>query len=112
MKKEEKIREEVEKTLSAFDKIESIDENPFLFTRIQSEIENLKFNKKGLSLRGNIIQPVILFLILIINIFTAVFFLSAKNETASTNQTYLSAISSEYSINHSYYSQLNKMIGN
>ncbi len=112
MKKEEKIRLEVEKTLNAFDKIESIDENPFLYTQIQSEIKSLQIKEKRLILRGNIIRPVILFLILIINVFTAIFFLSFKSETTSTNQTYLSAISSEYSISHSYYSQLNKMIGN
>ena len=108
----EEIREEVEKTLNAFDKIENIDENPFLFTRIQSEIENWKINEKGLSLSGNIISSLILFLILSINIFTVIFFLNSKTETTSANQTYFSAIYSEYSINHSYYSQLNKMIGN
>ncbi len=111
MKKDEKIRKEVEKTLKAFDNIENIEENSYLFTRVQSEIESLQTKEKGYSLNGNILRPVILFLILILNVFTAVFFLDYKSETTSIKQTYLSAISSEYSISHSYYSQLNKMIG-
>lgn len=110
MKKEEKIREEVEKTLNTFDNIEKLEENPYLFLRVQTEIEGLRTKDKG-SLKGNILKPVILFLILVVNVLTAVFFLNSESEAASTRQTYLSAISSEYSISHSYYSQLDKMIG-
>ena len=110
MKKEEKIIEEVEKTLNVFDNIENLEENPYLFTRIQSEIESLPVKEKR-TLSGNILRPAILFLILIVNVFTAVFFLNSDSETSTTKQTYLSAISSEYSIGHSYYSQLDEMIG-
>ena len=111
MNKEEKIREEVEKTLKAFDNIENIEENPYLFTRIQSEIESLQTKGKGYSLKGNILKPAILFLVLIINVCTIIFFQGSESTDTSTKQTYLSAISSEYSISHSYYSQLDEVIG-
>ena len=111
MKKEDQIRDEAEKTLNIFDKIKNLEENPYLFTRIQSEIENIQTKKRRYNLKGDFLHPLILFLILIINVFSAVFFFISKSDTVSTKQTYLSAISSEYSIGHSYYSQLEKMIG-
>ena len=111
MKKEDKIREEVEKTLNAFDKIKNLDKNPYMFTRLQSEIEDNRIKEKLFFLKGELLRPIILFFILIMNLLTALFFFNQKNETTSTKHTYLSAISSEYSISHSYYSQLEKMIG-
>jgi hypothetical protein len=112
MKKEEKIKVEVEKTLCAFDKIEEIEGNPYLFTKIQFAIENQQIKENRFFFKANILMPIILFLVVIGNLVTAVFFLSNKNETTATKQTYLSAISSEYSISHSYYTELNKMVGN
>ena len=111
MNKEEKIREEVEKTLNAFDNIENLDGNPYLFTRIQFEIESLQTKGEESFLKGSILKPAILFIVLIINICTVVFYPNSENTTTSTKQTYLSAISSEYSINHSYYAKIDKMMG-
>jgi hypothetical protein len=111
MKKEDKIREEVEKTINAFEHVEKLEGNPHLFTRIQSEIESNFTKKKSFNLKGELLRPVILFLILIMNIFTAVFFFNSKSGATSTKQNYFSAISSEYSISGSYYSKLEKMIG-
>ena len=111
MNKEDKIREEVEKTVNAFDHMEKIEGNPYLFSRIQFELESNLTKKKSYSLKGEFLRPVILFLILIMNVFTVIFFFNSKSETSSAKQTYFSAISSEYSIDGSYYSKLEKMIG-
>ena len=111
MKKKEQIEEEIEKTLNAFDNIESLDVNPYLITRIEAEINKSQIRQSRILTNINLLRPMILFLFLIINVFTALFFLDLKNNTDSAKQTYLSAISTEYTINHSYYSQLNDMIG-
>lgn len=111
MNKKDKIREEVEKTVNAFDHLEKLEGNPYLFTRIQSEIESNLTKEKRYNFKGEFLRPVILFLILIMNVFTVIFFFNSKSETSSTKQTYFSAISSEYSISGSYYSKLEKMIG-
>ncbi len=111
MNKEEKIGKEVEKTLNAFDKVENLEANPYLFTRLQSEIEGSQTKGKRFFLSGNILRPAILFVVIIINICSVIFFSNSESETTSTKQTYLSAISSEYSISHSYYSELSEMIG-
>ncbi|MEJ2613842.1 MAG: periplasmic heavy metal sensor [Ignavibacteriaceae bacterium] len=88
MEKEDKIREEVNKTLKAFNQIKKLEGNPYLFTRIQSEIEIIQAKDKRYGFKAEFLRPVILFLILIMNIFTAVFFLNSKNEKTSTKQTY------------------------
>ncbi len=111
MKKKEKIEEEIEKTLNAFDNIESLNVNPYLITRIEAEINKSQVRQSRALTNTNLLRPIILFLILIINVFTALFFSNLKSETYSAKQTYLSAISTEYTINHSYYSDLNDMIG-
>lgn len=110
MKKEDKIREEVEKTLSAFDNIGNLEDNPYLFTRIKAELKSSRV--KGMATGWDILRPAILLVILIINAFTAIYIMSNNTMSAPSNHNYLSAISSEYSINHSYYSQIDKIIGN
>ena len=112
MKNGEEIREEVEKTLNAFDNITNLDGNPFLFTRLQAEIEKSGVKTKG-ELRSRILRPAILFIIVLFNIFTGIYFFESGNGTTSvTKQQYFSKISSEYSLSHSYYSGLNQTTGN
>ena len=102
MKNEQKIREEVEKTLNAFDNISDLDENPYLITRLKAKIEESGSKEKSL-LKGKILQPVILFIIVIFNIFTGIYFFDSGSQTASaTQQDYFSKISSEYTLSHSY----------
>ena len=102
MKNEQKIREEVEKTLNAFDNISDLDENPYLITRLKAKIEESGSKEKSL-LKGKILQPVILFIIVIFNIFTGIYFFDSGSQTTTvTKQDYFSKISSEYTLSHSY----------
>ena len=111
MKNEERIKEEVEKTLNAFDNISNLDENPYLFTRLQAEIQGSEVKAKGV-LRGKILKPVILFIIVLFNIFTGIYFLDSESGTTTvTKQDYFSKISSEYTLSHSYYSGINQTTG-
>ncbi len=119
MKNEEKIREEVEKTLNAFDNIDNLSENPYLFTRLQTKIEeSVALNEKR-GFKGIILKPAILFIIVILNIFTGIYFINSGNKTTTvTKQDYFSKISSEYILSHSYlpaeasYSGINQTTGN
>lgn len=111
MNREEKINEETGKTLNVFEDVKDLEANPYLFTRFQSEIEGMRSKEREFSLKGSILKPAVLLIVIIVNIYTAFSFSNNENETTSTKQTYLSAISSEYSISHSYYSQLDEMSG-
>jgi hypothetical protein len=112
MKNGKKISEEVEKTLNAFDHINYLDENPYLFTRLQAEIERSEIKGKR-YLKEGILRPAILLITIVINILTAIYFIdSGSQNSAATRQQYLSKISSEYTLSHSYYSGINQTTGN
>ena len=105
MKNEEKIREEVEKTLNAFDNISKLDENPYLFTKLQAEIESSKTDTKAKT-AGIILRPAFLILFLMLNLFTVFYAFNQSNEsnTTTTGKTnYSTLIYSQYSLNQSYY---------
>jgi len=110
MKSKEKIGDEVEKTMEAFDNLEDIEENPYLFTRIKAEFgaspENIK---KGLS--GLILKPAVLILILLLNIFTVLYVMNNNELTTTAEVNYSSIISSEYSLSHSYYPDTSNLNG-
>ena len=112
MKNEKKIFEEVNKTLNAFDHISDLDENPYLFTRLQAEIESSEKKEKGL-LKEKILRPAVLIIILVINILTGVYFIDSASQTSTIiKEQYLLKISSEYTLGHSYYSGINPTTGN
>lgn len=112
MQNEDKINEEVEKTLNALDEQEYLDGNPYLFTRLQAEIESPKLEARGF-LFGKVLRPAILLIIVIFNILTGVYLIDSANQTStSVEQQYFSKISSEYSLSHSYYSGINQTTGN
>jgi len=112
MNREEKIREEIEKTLNASDKIDELEANPFLFTRLKSEIERLENTEnKSSAISNGILKPVALLFFVLLNIFSSFYIVNSNSQTTVTKQTYLSAISSEYNLNQTYNSQLNKLIG-
>jgi hypothetical protein len=99
MRNEEKIKEEVGKTLNAFDYINDLEES--------SELKEKDF------LKGKILRPAILFIIVVINILTGVYFIDSGSRTSTaTKQQYFSKISSEYTLSHSYYSGINQTTGN
>ena len=54
MNKQEKIQIEVDKTLSLFDKKESLPPNPYLYTRIQQQLKEK--SKKEFLLIDNLIK--------------------------------------------------------
>jgi hypothetical protein len=112
MRNEEKIKEEVGKTLNAFDYINDLEANPYLLIRLQSKIESSELKEKGF-LKGKILRPAILFIIVVINILTGVYFIDSGSRTSTaTKQQYFSKISSEYTLSHSYYSGINQTTGN
>ena len=105
MKNAEKIKEEVEKTLNAFDNISNLDENPYLFTRLQAEIESGETSAKAKT-TGEILRPAFLILFLMLNLFTVFYAFNQSNESnmSTTGKTnYSTLIYSQYSLNQSYY---------
>ena len=83
MENEKRILEEVEKTLRALDDMPKLAANPFLFTRIQAALPSgVVPARKGALLK---LEPYALALIVILNIFTAIYVI--KSNTSSYTST-------------------------
>lgn len=95
---EDKIKKEVEKTLQADDNLETIKGNPFLFTRIESELirktsyHKLKLNKKVA------LKPALLLLIILINFITCWYFVN-KNVNDFKREYLIKSLNQDYDIN-------------
>ena len=90
MNKQEKIQIEVDKTLSLFDKKESLPPNPYLYTRIQQQLKEK--SKKEFSLLG-VLKPVLFTALIALNLTTAVWYTSSDNLTKNTeNNTELTEL--------------------
>lgn len=103
MKKNQKIEEEVGKTISLLDKIEEIDANPFLFTRIKSELDSqkAKSEKNSIEMIFRILRPVLIAALLLFNVYSVISFYQASSSNEQTRQRYLESIASEYEMDSS-----------
>jgi uncharacterized membrane protein len=98
MKREKRILEEVEKTLQAFDLIPELDANPFLFTRIRAQRDKSEIIKSGKVSHINIVKPLLLFLLIIINILTAIYSLSSVTAKSADNSSLIEILDQNYNI--------------
>jgi len=84
MEREQKIAQEVEKTLELLEHAERLRPNPFFFTRVQARIQQKK-KKQFWQWLPVILKPVFLAMLLTVNIITAVYLLGAdKIQTTSS----------------------------
>ena len=98
MDKNQRIKEEVEKTISLLDKLEEIGTNPYLFTRIKAELDSKKFKSKknSVELVFKILRPAIIATLLLFNIYSIISFYQSSNSNGLTRQQYLEGLASEY----------------
>ncbi len=112
MNKDKRITDEVEKTLRAMDDIKNLESNPFLYTRIKAEMESKNIKQAPAKSKSrSVLKPVLFLIIILFNLFTAVYYLypSHSAETQSYTVTSLSKIiSQEYGFNKNYYIQFSK----
>lgn len=97
MNKENKIFEEVEKTLNAIDELPNLEANPFLFTRIKARIVNESIKQVGEEKTDFVLKPVTLALLLVINIVTAVYFIGFGSSSTS-NTSIVETLKQEYGV--------------
>jgi hypothetical protein len=104
--KEQRIMDEIEKTLNSLELIPKHDANPFLYTRLKARIEaeSLKQTKHREFL--SILKPVALGLILIVNIITALYFFDA-NANNQSSSSLINLLSQEYQTNQTQLENYN-----
>ncbi len=110
--RDQKIKEEIGKTLEAFDNMEKIEANPFLLTKIKAGIESPETAKQTVSslFKKRLLQPALLLLLIILNTITLTFYLQSGNDS-SVRAAYVSSFAEQYSLsatNNDYYTSLLK----
>ncbi|NWF88666.1 MAG: hypothetical protein HXY50_04295 [Ignavibacteriaceae bacterium] len=103
MDKDQRIKEEVEKTISLLDKVEEINTNPFLFTRIKAELDSKKDKSEKNSFEWvfKFLRPAIIAALLLFNVYSVISFYQSSNSNGVTREQYLESISSEYEMDSS-----------
>jgi hypothetical protein len=96
MKNDQRILEEVERTLQALDNLPRLEPNPYLFTRIQARLASRSDNSKFGFLRTPKIKPIALAVVVLLNIATVLYALGADDELTSRDQL-IYALSQDYS---------------
>jgi hypothetical protein len=113
MNKDQRIIDEVNKTLNVMDNIRNLDENPFFYTRLKARLEG----KSGRSVSPLqkfvvVLRPVGLAALFLVNIFTAVYFLNGNRlntQTASAESTTIkSQLTEDFRFSQSSYIYYNE----
>jgi hypothetical protein len=103
MKKNEKqIIEEVEKTLQSMDNTPILNENPFFYLKLKTEIENEDVILNTGRAANFILRPAVLIFILIINIITAVFYFNSSLSKTNTDELLINTLHKEYTLENNY----------
>lgn len=106
MDKKKLIEQEVEKILHCFDHAEKIKSNPFFFTRVQAAINDVdkKQNRLRISLLfENLLRPAFIVGIVILNLITAGFTLSRKDNQITSKSKVIYTFAEEYSFTQKDY---------
>lgn len=108
MTREEKIQEEIEKTLDVLDNLPNIDANPFLFTRLNTLVENgaglkIKYRRKSFAA-----GPIMLCIILLINLITAIFLFQSGTVEQTSETSLVNSLANDYKISQTNLEKINQ----
>lgn len=102
MDKRNRIREEVDLTLKAMDRMQDIEAGPYFYTRLEARLNSRKKEIRSWlpGLGGTrVLRPVMLSLLLLVNLVSAVFFLSGPGQSETGKKamyTYVSELTTGY----------------
>lgn len=102
MNKEERIEQEIAKTLACLYKIENIEVDPFFYNRLQARMEYLAEPPGGQWFRrlfsSQMVRTAFLILLIIINFVSAGLAFQNNRSPLDTRQVQLSTVVEEYSL--------------
>ncbi len=96
MDKRKRVQEEVEKTMSLLDRVENLEAGPYFYTRVEARLRQIEREEKTKQpgiFGVRVLKPALLVLLLIVNLFSAVFFLVESGDTGQAEKKYRSYVS-------------------
>jgi hypothetical protein len=100
MKIDQKVTDDVKKTISLLDNIKNIEPDPFLYTRIKQEIDSSTNKKIAPSLESafNFLKPIVFSVLIVFNVYSVIAYLSNGKVNDQYHRLYIKNVASEYSI--------------
>lgn len=97
MNNQEKIEQEINKTLEQFEKAERLTANPFFFTRVQQRISERSRKQPAIY---RFLKPALVTGLLTINILTFVWYSTGSNvnETTDSRQELIELLSADFNL--------------
>lgn len=95
------IQEEVQKTLDCLDSMPRLEGNPFLYTRVETqlrEVETTRHTATAAHRVWGILKPALLLLLVAFNVITLARNLSSSTATTSSHSVLVQTIVQEYSL--------------
>ncbi|MCF8371312.1 MAG: hypothetical protein K9H64_06805 [Bacteroidales bacterium] len=105
----DEIEQKVEKILQSADSFSRYEGKPFLLTRVMAAVEN-KTQAKPAFVTHLILQPYLLTFILLLNIFSAIYFFKNNSSIDQNREQYIDQLAIEFSISSNSY-DLTTLIG-
>jgi len=105
MGRKERIEREVEQTMEWFHHSETIEADPFFYSRLQTKIAQLEKNRVPSSVFPSwreYWQPALLIVILLINIFSGIFVFIFDSANSHDRASDMTEFVQEYSLNQKY----------
>lgn len=103
MKREEKISDEVEKTLNAIDNLDNLESNPFLYTKLRARISDKHSDIKVYSKSFLLLKQLIIVLLVAFNAFTIIVSLGKLKQEETNTYSLIEVLRTDYDLNVSNY---------
>jgi len=107
MKAQERIEQEVDKTIACFDHADKIESDPYFYVRVMGKILSQERQERypvswlpGMSL----LRPVLPIAIVIVNLVTVALVLKSEVSDTENRETRLTALAEQYSLSQDVYS--------
>ena len=102
MDNEQKILDEVKKTISLLDDVKNIEPNPYLYTKIKAQIDSKSYelNRTKENPVFRLAKQFVFALLILFNIYTIINFITTVEQTSVARDQYIKNVKSEYFLDY------------
>lgn len=95
MNAKEKIKNEIEETLSLLEQSESLPPDAFFYTRLQAQLDARRHRR---TVFAAVLKPALLVVLVAVNIGTAFWYINGSEQTATSRQELVELLADEFNV--------------
>lgn len=106
IEKRKRVEEEVDKTLSLMDRLETLETDPYFFTRLKAAIATGDRQRKRLPGFGPVVEvlkPAFVALLIILNLLSILLVTGGNSDATVEKDIYITALAQDYSLESDSY---------